>query len=312
MNCDWVQQNITLYLYSELADDARHELEQHVARCTACAGELSAQQQFQSAMSSLPVEEVSPSFLTAARMKLQESLETVQPHRAWYHRFAFDPTAWMRQVRFSPALASVIFMVGFGGGIGAMYQAMSGKASGPAPAIQATVPAEASISGITSIQRDPNTNQVKVQYDKVMPESVQGAATDPKIQDLLLYAAKSNENSGVRLNSVDALKGKPDDPRVRETLTYALRYDSNPGVRLQALEGLGPLVKDDIRVRNAVLEALLNDSNLGVRSGALHSLEPVKADSSVRMALEQLAKEDPSDYIRRESQQLLASAPNMY
>jgi anti-sigma factor RsiW len=312
MNCDWVQQNITLYLYSELADDARHELEQHVARCTSCAGELSAQQQFQNAMSVLPVEEVSPSFLAAARMKLQESLEQVQPHRAWYHRFSFDPSAWMRQVRFSPALASVIFLVGFGGGIGAMYQAMSGKAPATAPAMQVTAPAEASISGITSIQRDPNTNQVKVQYDKVMPESAEGAATDPKIQDLLLYAAKSNENSGVRLNSVDALKGKSDDPRVRETLTYSLRYDSNPGVRLQALEGLGPLVKDDIRVRNAVLDALLNDSNLGVRSGALHSLEPVKADSSVRMALQQLAKEDPSEYIRHESQQLLASTPNMF
>ena len=64
---------------------------------------------------------------------------------------------------------------------------------------QVTTPSEASISGITSIQRDPNTNQVKVQYDKVMPESAEGAATDPKIEDLLLYAAKSNENSGVRL-----------------------------------------------------------------------------------------------------------------
>ena len=105
----------------------------------------------------------------------------------------------------------------------------------------------------------------------------------------------------MRLNSVDALAGKTDDPRVRETLTYALRYDSNPGVRLHSLDELGAYVKDDIRVRNAVLEALLNDSNLGVRSSALHSLEPVKTDSSVRMALQQLAKEDPSDYIRTES-----------
>jgi len=312
MNCDWVQQNITLYLYSELADDARHEVEQHVSRCAACAAELAAQQQFQSAMSILPVEEVSPSFLASARMRLQESLEQVQPHRAWYHRLAFDPTAWLRQVRFSPALASIIFIVGFGGGIGTMYQAMSGKSPTPTSVSQPGTPSEASISGITSIQRDPNTNQIKVQYDKITPESAQGAVTDPKIQDLLLYAAKSNENSGVRLNSVDALKGKTDDPRVRETLTYSLRYDSNPGVRLQALDGLGPMVKDDIRVRNAVLEALLNDSNLGVRSGALHALEPVKADGSVRMALQQLAKEDPSEYIRHESQQLLASTPSMF
>jgi hypothetical protein len=309
MNCEWVQQNITLYLYDELADDARHEVEQHMARCRACAAELAEQKQFQTAMSALPVEEISPNFLAASRMRLQELLEHVQPHRAWYHRFAFDPSSWVRQVRFSPALASVIFLVGFGGGIGTMYKTMN-KPAGPSALPPAQV--EASISGITSIERDPSSGRVKVQYDKVLPESVQGSVTDPKIQDLLLYAAKSNENSGVRLNSVDALKGKSDDARVRETLTYALRYDSNPGVRLQALEGLGPYVKEDIRVRNAVLEALLDDSNLGVRSGALHSLEPVKADSSVRMALQQLAKEDPSEYIRHESQQVLASMPNMY
>ena len=75
-------------------------------------------------MNALPVEEPSASFLAAARMRLQESLETAEQNRAWYHRFAFDPTAWLRQVRFSPALASVIFLVGFGGGIGAMYSAM--------------------------------------------------------------------------------------------------------------------------------------------------------------------------------------------
>jgi Putative zinc-finger len=306
MNCEWVQQNITLYLYNELADDARHELEQHVARCKNCAAEVADQQEFQVQMSALPVEEPSASFLAAARMRLQESLETAQQHRAWYHRFAFDPTAWLRQVRFSPALASVLFLVGFAGGIGAMYSTM-GKVQ--TSRVIGNTPQEASISGITSIEKEPGTDNVKVQYDKRLPESIQGSVSDPKVQDLLLYAAKSNENSGVRLSSVDALTSKADDPRVRETLTYALRYDSNPGVRLMALEGLGPYVKDDIRVRNAVLEALLNDSNPGVRSGALHALDPVRADSSVRMALQQLSKEDASPYIRSESTRMLASMP---
>jgi hypothetical protein len=306
MNCEWVQQNITLYLYNELADDARHELEQHVARCRNCAAEVADQQEFQVQMNALPVAEPSASFLASARMRLQESLETAEQHRAWYHRFAFDPTAWLRQVRFSPALASLLFLVGFAGGIGAMYSTM-GKVQ--TPRVISSTPQEASIGGITSIEKEPGTDNVKVQYDKRLPESVQGSVSDPKVQDLLLYAAKSNENSGVRLNSVDALTSKADDPRVRETLTYALRYDSNPGVRLMALEGLGPYVKDDIRVRNAVLEALLNDSNPGVRSGALHALDPVRADSSVRMALQQLSKEDASPYIRSESTRMLASMP---
>ena len=308
MNCEWVQQNITLYLYNELADDERHELEQHVARCQDCAAELAGQKEFQIQMNALPVDEPSASFLAAARMRLQGSLETAEQHRAWYHRLAFDPTAWLRQVRFSPALASLLFLVGFAGGVGAMYSAMNKVQT---PRLTASTPQEASIGGITSIEKEPGTGNVKVQYDKRLPESVQGSVSDPKVQDLLLYAARSNENSGVRLNSVDALSSKADDPRVRETLTYALRYDSNPGVRLMALDGLGPRVKDDIRVRNAVLEALLNDPNLGVRSGALHALDPVRADSSVRMALQQLSQDDSSEYIRTESKRMLASMPDI-
>ena len=37
MKCEWVRENITLHIYGELADDARHELEQHVERCADCA-----------------------------------------------------------------------------------------------------------------------------------------------------------------------------------------------------------------------------------------------------------------------------------
>jgi HEAT repeats/Putative zinc-finger len=306
MNCDWVQQNICLYLYNELADDARHELEQHIQRCKACAGELAAQQEFQTQMNALPVEEPSASFLAAARMRLQEELEHTEQNRAWYHRFAFDPAAWMRQVRFSPALATVLLMIGFGSGVGTMYSVLGKTHITTPPAV------EASIAGITSIDHLPNSNKVQINYNRMTPESVEGSMDDPKIQELLTFAAKSDlNNPGMRLNSIDLLNSKPDDPRVREALTYALRYDSNPGVRLKALDGLGAYVNQDIRVRNAVLEALLNDSNLGVRSGALHALEPVRADSSVRMALQQLAKEDPSDYIRTESQRELSSMPSI-
>jgi anti-sigma factor RsiW len=76
MNCDWVQQNISLYLYNELADDARHELEQHLQRCNNCAAELAAQQEFQAQMNVLPVEEPSASFLAGARMRLQKRSNT--------------------------------------------------------------------------------------------------------------------------------------------------------------------------------------------------------------------------------------------
>ena len=45
MKCEWVQENILLHIYNELPDDARYELEQHLARCTDCAAELKASRQ---------------------------------------------------------------------------------------------------------------------------------------------------------------------------------------------------------------------------------------------------------------------------
>ncbi len=309
MNCDWVQENVTLYLYHELADDARHEVEQHMARCAKCAAELAEQRAFQTQLSALPVVEPSPSFLAASRMRLQEALESVEPHRSWYHRFVFDPAAWLRQVRFSPALATIIFLVGFGGGIGTMYRAIGPVGvTNPNPEKHDNV----AISGITSVERLPGNDRVQVHYDRVLPESIEGSVNDPKINELLLYAARSNENSGVRLGSVDALIGESNNQLVRDTLAYTLRYDNNPGVRLRALEGITPFVKQDPMVRDAVLQALLNDSNLGVRSGALQALQPVRADGSVRIALQQLAKQDPNKYIRGESKSMLASMPNIY
>lgn len=307
MNCDWVQQNVTLYLYDELGDDARHEVEAHLMRCKDCVAEFEAAKVFHEEMSALPAPEVTPNLLTASRMRLQEALEHAEQLHGW-RRFVLDPMALLQRMRVSPALAAAIFIFGFGGGLATMYSVhMRDIPINP----EIHNPSQASIGSIRSIEVQPNSDNVSINYDRVLPEKLQGSSNDPKIQELLRYAARNNDSSGVRLDSVGVLAKKGDDPTARETLTYSLRYDSNPGVRLKALEALQPYVQDDIRVRNAVLEALLNDSNPGVRSGAIHLLEPVKADTSVRAALQQLAKEDPNDYIRSESKRLIESAPEL-
>ena len=309
MKCEWVKDNIVFYIYDELPDDARYELEQHLTRCATCTFELKAARKVHTALSALPVQEPSPNLVAASRMRLQEALETAEQGK-WWHRLVFDPAAWLHQVRFSPALAAVIFIVGFAGGIGATYQIVraNGGAAGVASA-PSVRPAEASIAGIRSISQEPGSNQVSIKYDTVSTEEAQGSLNDQRIQQLLLFAARSNYNSGVRLDSVDVLTQDSNDSRVREALIYALRYDSNPGVRLKALDGLSGFVKNDVRVRDAVLEALMNDANPGVREDALHLIEPVRADSSVRSVLEKLAANDKNEYIRSQSRNILAEMP---
>ena len=310
MKCEWVRENILLHIYNELPDDARYELEQHLARCTECAAELKASRQLHATLSQYPVDEPTPNLVAASRMHLQEALETAEQGGFW-QRLTFDPGAWFRQIRLSPALAAMLVIVGFAGGIGATYKVVKGS---PPDISQVSVPSpvtESSISGIRSISQEPGSNQISIKYDTVSIQEAQGSLNDQRIQQLLLFAARNNYNSGVRMDSVDLLTQKPNDTHVREALLYALRYDSNPGVRLKALEGLGPYVKDDVRVRDAVLEALMHDSNPGLRTQALHLLEPCRDDSSVRVVLQKLAENDQNPYIRSQARNWLAQLPEI-
>jgi hypothetical protein len=309
MKCEWVKENITLYVYDELADDARYELDMHVARCAECAAELKEAREFRGLLLQTPAEEPNANLLAASRMKLQEALETAEQGGFW-RRLAFDPAAWLRQVRFSPALASVILLVGFAGGVGATYRALTDTKLGPGANASGNV-AESSIAGIRSITQQPGSDHVSITYDTVSTQQAQGSLNEQRIQQLLLFAARNNYNSGVRMDSVNLLTQKPNDAQVREALIYALRYDSNPGVRVKSLDALGTYVKDDVSVRDAVLQALVNDSNQGIRTEALHLLDPVKADSSVRAVLMTLAAKDQSEYIRKQSRALLAQSTEM-
>jgi hypothetical protein len=311
MKCEWVRQNIVLHVYGELADDARHELDQHVARCADCAAELKAEQEFHALLSHERAAEPTPNLLAASRMRLQEALETAEQGRFW-HKLALDPANWLRQVKFSPALASAILILGFAGGVGTSYKVLGHPSQVAGTNTTAgAANSEASITGIRSISQDPGTNQIDIKYDTVTTQDTQGSLNDQRIQQLLLYAARNNYNSGVRMDSVDLLTQRPNDSQIREALIYTLQYDSNPGVRLKSLSALGGFVKDDVSVRNAVLSALINDANQGVRTEALRLIEPVKADGSVRGVLMTLAAKDSSTYIKSQARTMLAQLPEI-
>lgn len=320
MKCDWVRQNILFYVYNELEDDARYEVEQHLARCPECATELKAARKFHATLSEMPVVEPTPNLLASSRMQLQEALETARPGAFW-QRLILEPAMWLRQIRMAPALAAVIFIVGFGGGIGATYNFLSARSGdgvvtsslgstdgGTSP----NQPVDASsIAGIRSVTQEPGSNQVSIKYDTVSTQEAQGSLNDQRIQQLLLFAARNNYNSGVRMDSVDVLTQAPDDSRVREALLYALQNDTNPGVRLKALDGLSSFVRQDPRVRDGVLRALMSDTNSGVRLQALRLVEPMKADSNVRSVLTKLSQTDQNVSIRSQARTMLAQMPEM-
>ncbi|HEV2113672.1 MAG TPA: zf-HC2 domain-containing protein [Terriglobales bacterium] len=309
MKCANVQDSLVLLLYGELPDDSRFQVQKHLDDCAECAQEWQDLRQFHTDANAVPALDPTPNLLASSRMRLHDALDTTEQVRGW--RFIFDPSAWLRQMQFSPALAAAILMVGFTAGGLTVWDIAHKSGAGPIPTIDQSNPSQAAIAGISGITQDPTNNKVQIKYDTLQPQSTEGSLDDANIQQLLLYAARNQQNPGVRVESMDLLTKRCGDPRVREALIYALRYDKNPGVRLKAVDGLKPYVKDDIRVRDAVIEALLYDANQGVRVEAIHMLQPVRADGSVRSALRQLAVKDPNPFIKRESGRMLAAEANI-
>jgi hypothetical protein len=316
MNCDWTKENVVLFIYGELADDAKFEFEQHVRHCLGCRRELETSLEFKDSMAAAPVKEVSPSFLASNRMQLQEALEHAEQSRNIFSSFIFDATGWFHQIKLAPAMTAALLILGFAGGVGTTYKMMEDKrapiastgGSGGTIEVPAT---EANIAGIESVTPSANSNQVQIKYNTLQPQILNGSSDDPRIRQLLVLAARNTRNPAVALDSIDVLTHGSEDNAVREVLIEALRYDKNPGVRLKSLDALKGYVRDDVHVRDAIVEALLHDNNAGVRQEAISLLDAVKADTSVRSALTVLADRDPNKFIREESKRYLASMPHL-
>ncbi len=318
MNCEGFQQKIALAVYDELADDARHQLENHLAECESCRRELDALQTLHRAMSLHLVEEPSANLVTRARMKLEEALDTI-PHSGWMHRLLQGFLRGAGRLQSAPVMASAV--LAFGLGAGALVGYHAGQKNGAEPTVETaqvtpdTQPSE--VANVTSIVQQPNSENVEIHYNRLLPETMQGSLDDPRVRQMLLVAAQSRINSGISDRSLDLLAEECrvghqcDDGPIRDALLVALRYDRKPAVRLKALEGLQPYIAADMRVRDAVLEALMSDPDATVRTQAISLLEPVEGDSSVREVLHTVASRDNNPHIRTVSQQVLDQLPQI-
>ncbi len=318
MKCESAQENIALAAWGELPDEQRLPLEQHLTSCESCRSEYEAVQGLVKAMSLLPVEEPSANLLTRARLRLEEALDALPPESLpvrMMQRFLLG----LSRLRSAPIAATVLLMMGLGFGAYGGYRAgarvhdATQKSLILHAAQQTEVPAK--IANVSSIAQDPNSGDVVVHYNRLVPDSIEGPLSDPQIQQLLLLGVRNPATPDVRYDSVGLLAdacragNMCSDDSVRNALMVALLYDRSSSVRMKALDGLQPYVGEDMQVRDAVLEVLMNDPDAHIRADAVGLLAPVEADSSVREVLHTAATQDANAHIRDVSQQVLASAP---
>lgn len=318
MNCELAQESIVLAVYGELPDDRVHQLEQHLAQCERCRQEMEAVEGLQKAMSVSPVLEPSPSLVARARLRLDEALDAM-PHGGFFLRRWQSLRRGFGRLQSAPVMASALLLVGLGAGGWAGYHEgaqSAAKQASAASAAPASVPVVSDldgsqIAGVSSITREPDTENVEVHFYRLVPQTAFGTLDDPQIRQLLLMGVRNAADSAVHDDSVDLLAQEChnghecDGGPIRSALMVALRYDKDTRVRSKALTGLEPYIGIDMRVRDAILEALLKDPDPGIRSQAISLLAPVEADSSVRDVLQTVATQDVNPHIRNVSRQYL-------
>jgi HEAT repeats len=321
MNCELAHERIVMAAYGELPDDAAHELDRHLVRCVGCRGEREQLQALRLLAEAYPVAEPSANFIARSRLRLEEALDGLPP-KTWLERFAQRAQNNFASMQSAPLAACLLLLIGAGAGSLGAYHIAQSHAAQVSSATQPKSPLlppsdDVEVANISSIVREPNSEQVVVRYNRLVPTEKKGSLDDRDIRQLLMLASDNSNPAGVRGDSVELLAAECRAGHacrgaggIRDALMVALRYDRDEGVRLKALEGLQPYVAEDVRVRDAVLEALLNDNDPRIRTAAINMLEPVDADTSVRQVLHTVANSDRNPHIRLVSRQALSHVPD--
>ena len=182
MDCELAQQKIALFAYGELPDDQCHALEGHLTTCKRCQEEFAAVQALQQAMALAPAQELSPNLLAQARLRLEEALESM-PRTSWLMRVQQSMFRSVSMLGRAPVAASALLVLGLASGSWAGYQ-YGARNHRPVAELAGAVEGAGKIASVSSIVREPNTENVEVHFNRLVPETTQGSLDDARIREL--------------------------------------------------------------------------------------------------------------------------------
>jgi len=290
-SCEAVLEAIPLYFYGELAPPEEDQVEEHLHSCPSCAREMERQRALGAALVARQTEppvaflEECRAGLTAAIAGVpgQHSNSTPGPWRLFLAAVE-QSFAGLTRLRM-PMGAAALIALGF----------VAARLTPQSPAVDPV------FHTVRSIQPD-GSGRVQISLDETQRRVVSGRLDDQNIQQLLVAAARG-ENESARLESVGVLKDRAEASPVRDALLNAVAHDPNAGVRLAALEGL-KRVASDSDVRKTLAHVLLTDEDPAVRIQVVDLLVAHR-DDALAGVLQNLVEKDNNNYVRLKSEQAL-------
>jgi len=301
---DDLRDRISLYLYNELGDEEREALETELESNPELARAVESERRFLQALNQRTDHDAPHALLVECRHDLMRSVYRLgnQPHTGW------DIGVWLarfpaslRSLRLAwqPTAALALLVVGFFAGRNAdrVPQQLGGSAPNGSSVTEASlIGSSGSLRDIQSVQVDPENGSIEIVIEEVTRRTIRGSSQDPNIRSLLITTVQDYPNSGVRLESLDALTPRAADREVRGALVATMVEDDNPGVRLKALEALKPH-HDDPEVRQGLVRILQQDDNPGMRVQAIELLTE-NPDRDLVEVMQNLVGQESNNYVR--------------
>lgn len=295
-SCDWVREQLSLYVYGELPMESEESLEAHAAGCAACQELIAAERRMHAALDEA-AEPLPAHLLMECRRALQVSLQAEAARReSVWGRLAsfFAADAWI----WKPVAACALLAAGFSGAKWHSQREMLQE--------MAQAPA-----GELRLVRSSPGGEVEIAYDVTQKRVVRGRVDDEAIRGLLLRAVTNAPDAGTRGQMAEALRGQAQSDDVRQALLVAAQKDPSAEVRVKALSGLRSRA-GEMTTRRAFVNMLRQDSDLGVRTQAVDLLllhvTPGRFDAEMIGGLQDMMRREENSYVRAQCQRALTVA----
>jgi len=232
MNCEKTQERFADYLTGDLEDEARREVQDHIAACAACRAEIEDLTAMWARLGVLPAEQPSGALRHRFYAMLEDHKNEARGARKASRRSRVF-SGWREWFTFRrPAFAASfsIFLLLLGAGTGWLMSAGSGRSA-----------------RLSSLQREVQDMRQTVALSLLgqssASERLQGVSYGASVKSpsaktltVLVETLNSDPNPNVRLAAVEALYLFRNQPGVRDSLVTSLATQDSPLVQVALIE----------------------------------------------------------------------------
>ena len=306
MTCKDYQNQISLFLYEELAETDKPGLESHLQACDSCRHAFEEEKGLHMVLAEDAAAFDMPSdLLVESRGSLADVLDQVERKRSWWKLPSFSVVLTPMRLLESAALVAMGLAIGV---YVTNLQNAARQAQAPsadATSVASSIPANSSVANLRIVSANPSTGEIELAGEVVQPLRLQGKMKDDTVQQLVVGTLANATNAGSRLRAAEVLgQNAQGSGAIKQALMQALVYDENPGVRLKALHGLKAFA-NETDVQAVFLHTLENDTDAGIRVEAIESLTRTQ-NANLAKALEPFTR-DGNSYISMKALQFVGT-----